>query len=1639
LPSRYGFGFTGARTSEEELAQAIGAEAENSTFSNVLRFLGRPGFALRALLAGDPLAAGKNLGQMALDLPTGGFIDRRLSLANLIDEDGDLTERKDQLEFTDLLHRWGGSHPAAYGYGAKLALDIIGGTLTDPLTLLEGAGAARSIGKGAASALRGANRITAQRAAASALKATPEGSKLLARTQGEVLQGLVQQGARLPRAGVDQTAADALRARMAALVPADELPKTALRRRLAAQPLETLKENPLGLSRTADPVQAQRRLGMIQRGLEQRAAERIFWNALEENAPEEAAKVGRMLADADAGWRNMGARVAKATDDTDPSFAPFERGRTLAPGVFRRGRFSTAPVMNRLEGQSTEATRALDEIDAGARQTLYDGLDEGTRHLERMGLVKDPTALYWRVPWTQTGGMITQNFWSKVGRFGTAPGWVREASRLTDTTRPVADLMDAAFLKIQDWGARLYDKTLMMPGAVSEAVRHAWREKAGIQASENVKSMRRVQGAAGVFSDAENEEIGKVLSEAEKEWLDLERRGVAPLPPPAAPPNPHELARTAWREVGDTLDEMFPDGEDDVVHLWEQIMRNGDASADDLSEAVRDIRDTLEQSGNGELARHLEPLERALSGAPAEPPIDSWTLRALEAVAADPSKIPNITKGQKRAAEAVGDLVGARRLANYAVSQERARAAAAAESAVQINTEADRLAALIRRHPAGPAMREIAETEETFRQASQEVATLRGDVANMRGDIERIEEFTRRAQPRMRTQGLAGLHHKEWNFETEWQRLQRTLSPQTGAMLRQSDMAMRDVNAQLDAIGHDPLHFMHPHLVERQNANSLPGILERLRTAVDDRTRNLDEAHRNVTYYRERLDHLYGRIAHLTPAQRTEMRSLVAQLDELQAQGRAAHQTAEAAQQGAASMSADLEAQLASIAHQAVAKLDPKAYRQIWIAGATRGMIEEATQRVAAARGAPPDPTLRGQVERLFGDYLDDMQRIPPELKRLEVWSHDAGNPFYFPHQLDSLFQELISESLRVPDMRGAIQDVFTQFREHRNIDDFREALLGIAKKFGVDVDGMEVVDFHLGRLWLRRMTAHHQTVARAGIVQEAKRLGMKPGDSLDQYLRAQWEPVGLRQDVLSKILGGGEFRVRVTPALREWAKYGNDDRAHAKTLIERRLLKDKNGQEWIKIQWPGLNKFWKPMLTSQPQNLGFHVRNLVSATFMGLFDEDLGFTGVKAAWETMRNASNVATFGKLGYSGSDLSNVVKLFADDAATRAKALEELNATGKRVGTYTWPEVASILDRTLGPRVSQSDLMQRLGHIDALGREIFLPATAPGLAPQVRMARAFRRWTKIGEDMASSLETTFRSNAMLQLLAKGVDATEAIRRVNRAFVNYNVNSVTERFLRDTIPFARFTIGSSVWLKTMAEKPRVLNWMGRLQGSARGMQEEDLWLPERAEDSLAVPLPWKDKDGNLMFLLGLGLPMETSLQVLGMATPRGFRRGVLGGMHPVLRVPAEAVTNRSFYFGGEFGEYRKAPAWIREAGLADEITLPDGTKRWEISGSANEILNALPTSRMDSMLNKLLDDNRPKWDALINVTTGVRTVTVDMRTELRKRVEQYLKAKVASGEVGETLIYFNRLDPETTPEDLKIVLQGLADLRAEGRRRR
>lgn len=707
----------------------------------------------------------------------------------------------------------------------------------------------------------------------------------------------------------------------------------------------------------------------------------------------------------------------------------------------------------------------------------------------------------------------------------------------------------------------------------------------------------------------------------------------------------------------------------------------------------------------------------------------------------------------------------------------------------------------------------------------------------------------------------------------------------------------------------------------------------------------------------------------------------------------------------------------------------------IWPTGPLdRATARELLEQNALDAIAHAHPELdMGAIQDSLREYSTSVERIPVELERIGVWKHSEGREFYVPHQAHQILADLIPKAhgRTGTEVREALGSLFEKGRRH-DTPEFVEALQKLAEKHGIEIN--EVVEWDIGALHLKRLQAHNRTVFRSTLMKQAEQFHNVATDkNVQAYIAAQFGDVGMRPNTLMRVIGGGLLPVRNSLAIKE-----------GMTLQQLHDVAKKNG--WVLRKgevfhrWKGLNHFFKPALTSNPQNIGFHVRNAYSAVMMGLFDPDIGLAGVGAMLDTLRDAPIIQKLS--GWGPSEVGTFLRAMNGGE----KALAAL--AGRRVGNYDAIEVVSQLKGFLGNRVSSADLMNSLRN-DVLGREAVTQnkllrgleeaTTVAGAGAAVgEQGRAGRglwdSWVSMGEKISNHVEGTFRANAYLTLIKKGINPTEAATRVEKAFVKYGVNTEAERVLRDLFPFARFMIGSSAWLGEMAKQPfKMLTPIARMQGS---LQDDKQILPSTVRGGIGIPL-WRDHDGNMQYLTSLGLPQEAAMGVLDAVTSfEGLRRSGLGALHPLAKYPLEQAVNRNFFFGGEAGSYRRKPGWLPGGVplLTEEITRPDGETVYESPGWLNDLIGATPASRALKIIDTARDGRKGLADRVARLVTGARTVTVDQRRATAEVLEKWLESRARRGEVGKINAFFSRFDEENTPPEVLTVLRSLNAFRSE-----
>jgi hypothetical protein len=562
--------------------------------------------------------------------------------------------------------------------------------------------------------------------------------------------------------------------------------------------------------------------------------------------------------------------------------------------------------------------------------------------------------------------------------------------------------------------------------------------------------------------------------------------------------------------------------------------------------------------------------------------------------------------------------------------------------------------------------------------------------------------------------------------------------------------------------------------------------------------------------------------------------------------------------------------------------------------------------------------------------WEQDLKRFSPEAR--SAWATATEDPFYVPHQMSKRLRELLDEGMIDTNKAGKIQSVFDQARTYPNRSSFLEALKGVADQVGLAPETMEdvadeLMDEDFASLYVKRMGAFRITQTRQEIYQLAAQSMAKHGGSTSDYqfyvnrvlhpvheldwATGELKPGGSsRRNIIGKVLGGGEFTVPMQSQATAEKWLGPDGTVGLLKEMGGKVVQGSNGKWGLTFRWPGLSIMYKPALTSIPINVKFRVRNLIQGPAMMTFDPSFGELGAQAVWDGVRHGPVLrelllgqpkrAWTGPLTpYSIEEMEKAPQavtatrmVLGDTEAERSAAQNVLKAQGWRHGPYSADQVADAMRLIkVGSPLSPADLGsgQELIRTVSEAASGITPATRGDPTMAVRAVRALAKWIKHGEDLSAHTEATLRTAAMLALLRRGEDPVQAAYKIGRAFVDYSRQSTVERFARDFFPFARFMIASTAWVKPILENPRLINTLAYSQRALQPTGQEQALLPTEAQESLALPLPWKDEEGNYEFITSLGLPHEAAMQMLGaVASEDAARKYVLGAINPAPALP-------------------------------------------------------------------------------------------------------------------------------------------------------
>lgn len=1612
-----------------QVPSILAADEEPSTFESLFRFLGRPAFVLRGLITGDFEGVARNLLQFGQEFSNPlGVVNQSLNYSNLAGVK-DLTRKQDRPEFSDVLHRWGAIDDlSTLSPSEKFGIDLAGGLITDPLSLVGGGGEVRGLKSAEEIATGTVGEAAARFHSAIVRGGGPKLQEMLGLAEAERLstwarnrvvptaEALRPVQTRLPGLGAEQrVAADALHARVAGVRP----PET--------DPLRALEEFKVAVAQ--DPRITPNRAAIIEAALRGRAANDVFVKV----AREEGINLSKgrgfspQIGDAErflgspnaieeelqsAFGPNAQRRFAMIASGEGVTIPDTELGREVTREIARKNLIRT-PIQG--------LGRPFDLIYSAKNHMVGDRLVKELANLAR----PNEAQVQFAAEAAQAGDAVlprakgaltrTLNVLRDLGyddqwsvpflrrTFGSSLG---EPEALLNSTDEYIRLGNSMPLSIANQGLERLVKLGMSPGG-GLTINPLWSDTLG-HAAERLTGWKYRNGFVFVpWGD-----VAQVTAPGMIRRLATEMGWKGPMIADEA------LGRGATRVVRDIFSRFYfgmpgglPEGaEGKIATAAETALRDLTAAHDgNVTRAGREVAENM--------VGHV-PLP------------DGTSLPILDKVVREDLGMTQFLKEQvfQRAQAALAAGQGwdvtttrsaLRRVASF-VSSPLPNVRAAAKAAQGI---LDKM--LEHRQAMERLAVESQAAAEANRVAVEEVHHW-GDLGrDMQHWVNRAQDHARAVADHQRmadSLNLMGEGPIDANQFQDWRAWGR-------------DLAARD----------EILHTELSRLRQAAEEANLPG-------ARDQWMYDLTEMNRKTRAAQAEADRTHDAYVRAF----NESRSL----------------------EGAWGPQGSLT--------QAV----QAAGRSLLIGRLTRELVDEVAERNPSAPRAAIEKAVAYSHEKMrqIAAYMRYGAKNEAELLAgnpvpRPAWEVlEDANPFYLPHQMDPRLVEALADPQLTEAQRAGIRTVFDLRRNYKTIDEFLTALNERATSLGIPVDDVsELVQKDYAALTMQRMLAFERTKLRQSAYQAMVKLGSTEGGRWDvyrEYLRGVLSPVGPRgTNAIMSVLSGGRFEIPV----KDYTAYAETIATLNRSMDNPDFAKgiSRGAEHFIRIEWPGLNALYKPMLTSIPTNVRFRFRNLMSNPLQAMFHPDIKFAGLAPMMESVRNDGlvrwAVEKFNKWSKSDAKVWSQ-DMGLDSAALHAMTPEQRQAwatqtfvraslapsvteriaarnalsglEGIKHGPYTFSQVFDVMDRVLGNRdLLQSDLTEGVETVKDLYGLMNRPMhNDPNMLG--KFVRSFRKFVDTGQQWAGELETQWRMLTALQFMEQGKTPLEVVSEVNRLQVDYSRNSEVEGWIRAVIPFARYMIGATGWAAEMLANPSGAGkgvvghlvspqFLGTATRSLGG--EDTTMAPRYVKESLALPLPWLDKEGNQQFLTSLGFPQEVVIQALSLTggRPEAVKHVALGSMQPLVKLPAEALMGRSFYFGTDFGSYRKAPFLLQHTPISTEVPGPNGTIRYEVPGLLNELSNAAPTAGIESTINRLGDSRQGIVARLINAVTGFRIQSSDQEAELQRRISDYLRGQTRSGTVGELQVFFERLKPEDVPEDVKTVLRELEAIRARRRK--
>ena len=431
-------------------------------------------------------------------------------------------------------------------------------------------------------------------------------------------------------------------------------------------------------------------------------------------------------------------------------------------------------------------------------------------------------------------------------------------------------------------------------------------------------------------------------------------------------------------------------------------------------------------------------------------------------------------------------------------------------------------------------------------------------------------------------------------------------------------------------------------------------------------------------------------------------------------------------------------------------------------------------------------------------------------------------------------------------------------------------------------------------------------------------------------------------------------------------------------------------------------NRIFKPLVTIA--NLQFAFMNSLGGLYQGLINPDVALKSLKA-------------FGpRVGrFLAGKLDNE---FIVDALGRRTRLGDARKT--------WEDMD--LSHGVSTEWAKEAQIEKGGLARAVEK---IPVVTPVAKGYIGVMRRLNQY----------VETRLRMNAALALLQGGMDTTTAGILAQKMMVDYTMVSGAHRTLRSIFPFIQFTIGQTPnTMSAMLRNPVLAGLTAKLYGDGSDDGLKPGWMRNlaaiRMPDSLAKIFgdPGGPRAGMQRYIrIFPALPVEdlnslwTSESLASLSGWREMTSKLGLRAAPPLQWGMELATGVDIFTQRPLTSERGAPQTLRflpksvQGALGMQERMYEGRTQVETTPGKAFLLREQPLSRLVRTVDQLLDDDerRGRMDKILGAITGIRSYTVNERTEARRIVREHLLRALERGDVRATEQFFSSgvTDPALT----------------------